>query len=246
MTTGDIAIPLHYSYCGVWGDFDNDNDLDLYVTPDGAANSLFRNDDSTFTRILDGPMATDSGPSFSANWGNYNNDGYLDLFVANNCQKNALYQNNGDGTCTKITTGPVANDRSASVVGLWADYDNDGDLDLYVVNGWFSAHKNFLYRNIGATILLKATLFGKSVWQMQQITGQTGFLGQNSLDVEFGLGDVTTIDSIIVKWPSHKNQILANIPANQFLQVNEPLLHNHEMRVKMSTDHLSSVMDTGG
>ena len=69
-----------------------------------------------------------------ATWGDYDNDGDLDLFVGNSSHVNDLYRNNSDGTFTRIA--PPAEDlllgRTMSV--SWADWDKDGDLDLYVAN----------------------------------------------------------------------------------------------------------------
>lgn len=110
-----------------------------------------------FKRITTGPVATDTGRSLGVAWGDYNNDGHLDLFVANTGVGNWLYTNNGDGTFTKVTSGPVVGDTGDSRGSLWADYDNDGDLDLYVSNRGGNVpppvtapvQANFLYRNDG-------------------------------------------------------------------------------------------------
>ncbi|MFC2075452.1 FG-GAP repeat domain-containing protein [candidate division KSB1 bacterium] len=86
-----------------------------------------------------------------AAWGDYDNDGYLDLYVTNwgtalGVPYNHLYRNDGDGTFTNVgLTAGVASDRNSSS-GAWGDYDNDGDLDLYVTN-WVA--QDLLYRNNG-------------------------------------------------------------------------------------------------
>jgi len=51
--------------------------------------------------------------------------------------------------------------------------------------------------------------------------GQSGFLGQNSITPEFGLGNATMIDSLVVQWPSGRKQVLTNVPPNQFLKIVE-------------------------
>src|SRR5690606_14181918 len=111
-----------------------------------------------------GIIVNDGGDGVGSAWGDYDNDGDLDLFVANdNNQNNALYSNNGDGSFTKVTTGDIVNNAGRSNGSSWGDYDNDGDIDLYVTNGdQPTAQSNFLYRNDGnsnnwVNILFKGT-----------------------------------------------------------------------------------------
>ena len=136
-----------------WGDYDNDGDLDLYITT-YSKNVLFRNNgDGSFISINGGAIVQDEAQSYGCSWGDYDNDGDLDLFVANftatSDQNNFLYSNNGDGTFTKIIEGPVANEGGYSYSGSWGDYDNDGNLDLFVANNYNGNGNNFLYRNNG-------------------------------------------------------------------------------------------------
>ena len=78
--------------------------------------------------------------------GDYNGDGHLDLYATNSAGPNALFRNNGDGTFTDVAAAAGVDDPDATGYGAgWADYDNDGDLDLYVAN--FGASK--LFRNDG-------------------------------------------------------------------------------------------------
>ncbi|MBN1559814.1 VCBS repeat-containing protein, partial [candidate division KSB1 bacterium] len=208
---------------------------DLFVANLGDKNFLYANNgDGTFTKISDGALVNDESDSPCGSWGDYDNDGDLDLFVVNLGINNFLYANNGDGTFTKITEAIIVYDEECSNGCSWADYDNDGDLDLFVSN----SGNNFLYKNngnsnnwiniqcvgttsntsaIGARVKVKANINGNPVWQLQEISGQTGFGSQNSLNVEFGLGDATMIDSIRIEWPSGLAQDWLNIAANQFL-----------------------------
>ena len=97
------------------------------------------------------------------------NDGDLDLFVANIHAlildpNNFLYRNDGSGNFVKITNGPVVNDGGDSRSSGWGDFDNDGNLDLFVANGifennddFFEEENNFLYRNDGSGSFVKFT-----------------------------------------------------------------------------------------
>ncbi len=144
------ALEASSSLSGVWGDYNNDGLLDLFVNNiSDVNNSLYKNlGNGAFEKITTGNIVSDGGKSVGASWADYDNDGDLDLFVANaGDQNNFLYQNNGDETFTKITNGDIVNDGGHSHSSAWADYDNDGDLDLYVGNDADS--HDFLYTNNG-------------------------------------------------------------------------------------------------
>jgi hypothetical protein len=112
-----------------------------------------------FTKITDGDPVNDGGDSRAVNWIDYDNDGDLDLYVTNGPQtgeNNFLYKNNGDGTFIKITSDVITNDGKASDGSTWGDYDNDGDIDLFVANWW--GHNNLLYSNNGdGTFIFEST-----------------------------------------------------------------------------------------
>jgi hypothetical protein len=160
VASGKIVTDGGNSTGCAWGDYDNDGYLDLFVPNNNENNFLYHNNrDGAFTRITTGRMVTDGGSSFGCAWGDYDNDGYLDLFVANLNQRNFLYHNNGDGTFTKITSGQIVTDVGYSWGAAWADYDNDGFLDLFVANGPPSGpgQNDFLYRNNGDGTFTKIT-----------------------------------------------------------------------------------------
>jgi hypothetical protein len=132
-------------------DYDGDGFLDVYLV-NGAQipslqktspdywNRLFRNNrDGTFTDVTEKAGVAGAGYGMGVAVGDYDNDGRPDLFVAN-VTGNQLFHNNGDGTFTDVTTkagvaGAHHNGRKMWSVGAgWFDYNNDGLLDLFVVN----------------------------------------------------------------------------------------------------------------
>ncbi len=127
-----------------WSDFDNDGDLDLFLANSGP-NRLFRNDGARFASIENIFNPTDEGPSFGAAWGDFDNDGDLDLFIPYFGANNRCYTNEGNGTFRDRATelGLAHDGRSRGAV--WGDFDNDGDLDLYVTN---RGQPNLYYKNV--------------------------------------------------------------------------------------------------
>lgn len=239
-----------------WADYDNDGDLDLYATtqyPDrGYRNALYQNNgDGTFTAVVDDPAVTQWADSEGVAWGDFDNDGYLDLFVTTCCNQNdLLFHNERDGTFTRMDEGDIANHGTAGSGCAWADLDNDGFLDLFVSSDPFTstapAEENYLYRNdakangnnnswllvrlvgtasnrsaIGAKIRAKATLWGKEVWQMREISGGSGSSSQNDVRAHFGLGDAAQVDLVRIEWPSGIVQEIPNVPGRQILTITE-------------------------
>jgi hypothetical protein len=215
-----------------WGDFDNDGDLDLYVSNNGG-NKLLRNDGGgTFSDVTSGPLG-DSGIGMGVAWGDFDNDGRLDLYLSNLASSNRLLMNSGDGVFTDATYGCLAGPDSGRGVAC-SDYDQDGDTDLYVV----SDSKNRLLRNnlrsghwlhvrlagalsnswgIGARI----RIVSGGLSQIREISGGSGYMSQNSLVAEFGVGPEVVIDTVEVRWPSGVLQTLTGVPGDQLLTITE-------------------------
>jgi uncharacterized repeat protein (TIGR01451 family) len=157
--TSSLTLDAATSVASAWADYDNDGDQDVFVAnAGGEKNLLYRNDgNGVFTKITTGAIVNDEQNSVGASWGDYNSDGYMDLFVSNANQNNALYTNNAGAGFTKVTSGVMVTDGGHSHGSSWVDYDNDGDLDLYVGNDQNTS--DYLYVNDGTGSFTKETIF---------------------------------------------------------------------------------------
>lgn len=246
VTTGSIVTDGGTSVGGAWGDYDNDGDLDLFVTNTSIteANFFYENDgDGTFTKITSGELVTNTSTSNGASWVDFDNDGYIDLLVANDQgQSDFLFKNNGNQTFTKLDNA-ITQETSNSFGTSWADFDNDGDYDLIVANIGENTNDFFIngkgsYKSylsikltgcnsnksaIGAMIKVKSTINGVALWQTKDIATQNSALGgQSSQKILFGLGNATTIDSVSVYWPSGIITHTTNATINTVLTITEP------------------------
>ncbi|HZV69974.1 MAG TPA: FG-GAP-like repeat-containing protein [Saprospiraceae bacterium] len=103
-----------------------------------------------FTKVIDSPLSTAKGDSRSVNWVDVNGDGYVDCFISNGPQagqNNMLYINDTHGGFAAVLDDPIVKDGMPSDGATFADIDNDGDLDAFVVN-WYNRN-NLAYINDG-------------------------------------------------------------------------------------------------
>jgi PKD repeat protein len=149
----DINAGLTGAYMSdaVWGDYDNDGDLDILRTGSTGSSTqtrLYRNNgDGTFTDISTSLTAVEYS---DVAWGDYDNDGDLDVLLSGwsySGLKTEIHRNDGGGTFTHINAG-LTGIREGSVA--WGDYDNDGDLDILLTGGTGSAVISRIYRNDSA------------------------------------------------------------------------------------------------
>jgi hypothetical protein len=233
-----------------WGDYDNDGNLDLFVANYlNNKNILYHNSgppNYDLIPIDTGIVSNDPGNCVGSCWGDFNNDGYLDLFVTNDGNANFLYMNNGPPNYgfTKVTTGIIVTDVANSFGCVCGDYDNDGQLDVFVATR--TGQGNLLYHNngnsnkwitvkcvgvisnkaaIGTKVRLKSTINGLPTWQTQEIMPHTGYNSQN-LWLHFGLGNASIIDSIRVEWINGATNVFTNVSVNQGVTIieNGPLI----------------------
>jgi serine protease len=245
VTTAPLAIPSH-SAAADWGDYDNDGDLDLFVAVSWSllSDKLFRNDGAgVFTDVTPVPMQNWDYTSGAA-WGDYDNDGDLDLFAVNGQNEpNRLFRNNGGGSFVEVYQGNLINPLRDQICtgrgGTWADYDKDGDLDIFLSNMYGLGCRSRLFRNeVGdnnhwiqikpvGTISNKASIGARvrivsgSLKQIREITTVSGGQNQSPPIAAFGLGSATTIDSLIVRWPSDTVRVYTSLPADTLLVVYE-------------------------
>ncbi len=209
------------------GDYDNDTDLDFFIT-NYDADLLWRNNgDGTFTNVAEAVGVANEGVGWYASFVDFDNDGWRDLYVVNGdvdgsqkTNRNRLYHNqNGQfvdrAEALNVTVDAVARGATAG------DFDNDGDVDFYVVsNTGNTLLQNNLHRRvqpknrrikirligtasnrdgIGTRVTVK---IGNHV-QTQELICGTGFLGSDSLELEFGFGPESyQSGSITLAWPS--------------------------------------------
>lgn len=156
-------------------DYDNDGDADMYVANYGP-NVLYRNNgDGTFTDVTGEAGVAGKVWSASAAFCDFDNDGMLDLYVANylvfdinspvrlpngpgfyDGETDVLYMNNGDGTFSDMTGERIGNPNGKGLGVVCFDYDDDGDLEIYVAN---DNTENLLYENKGDGYFEDVTLF---------------------------------------------------------------------------------------
>jgi hypothetical protein len=215
----------------IFGDFDNDNDLDLYV-PRGfilssAPDRLLRNDQGRFTDVTLAAGLTDTLPSGNAIWLDYDRDGWLDLYVGHTLiyedvpdLYNSLYRNQGDGTFAEVTEAaglkmnlyPASDTlrHGGSDGGMAAgDFNDDGWPDLYL--GVFGA-PNRLFLNDGKGHFIDVTT--------KEIGDEGQALGVAVGDIDND-GDLDIFQAAGGLGGLYRSLMLMNVEQGQFLDVTE-------------------------
>lgn len=229
------------------GDVDRDGRLDVYI-PDIGYGCLLVNrggyfEDCTTTSNLAVVCGQYTG------WGgvllDYDNDGFLDLFVANGnahheyAEEDILMRNDGHGRFVDVAdrSGSYFRRKHVGRGAAYGDFDNDGDIDLLVVN---LNDRPVLLRNDGGNrrhwikLVLKNSggksdaigarvkVTARELVQVDDLIPVRGYLSQSDPRPHFGLGDATRADQIEIRWPSGKTTRLEDVAADQIVTVVEP------------------------
>ncbi|MBI3921951.1 MAG: CRTAC1 family protein [Armatimonadetes bacterium] len=238
-----------HSIGAVWGDFDNDGNIDLFAGNFAHQDDRGDQPKSRFLRNLGAPKGhvfEDLGPCrvfyqesyASPSAGDYDNDGDLDLFfttvygVASFGRTNfpVLYRNDGSFVLADATSGAQLAELPPTYQAAWADFDNDGDLDLVSAGKLFenqgSGHHYLEVCLEGDGRLVNRSAIGAQVrikWKNQILTRQveagTGQGNQNDLTLHFGLGSHASPVNLEIRWPNGKTRILRKVRADRRISV---------------------------
>jgi tetratricopeptide (TPR) repeat protein len=197
-TFGDVTRETGvYSLAGkglgvVFGDYNNDGWVDIYVANDSVFNFLYQNQgNGTFREVglLSGVAVDENGlpeAGMGTDWGDFDNDGWLDIYVTNlNLEMNTLYRNNGGTSFTDVTLKTEIGKPTLPFVGFgtaFFDYDNDGDLDVVTANGHILdnvtessdittyAQRNLLFHNEGTGVFKEVGLTSGPGFSLEKVS----------------------------------------------------------------------------
>jgi hypothetical protein len=226
------------------GDIDRNGLLDVYIPDMGYSSILMNQGDFFEDHTTRSKVAIACGQY--TGWGglllDYDNDGDLDLFVSNGnahheyTEEDVLLRNDGSGVFTDVSkdSGDYFHTKKVGRGSTFADYDNDGDLDLLVINLNDTAK---LLRNDGGNrnhwikldlklpnperdaIGARVTVKVGSLIQIEDLIPVRGYLSQVDARLHFGFGSATLVDSIEIRWPNRQIQLLQEVPVDQVLKV---------------------------
>ncbi len=241
---GEATVSMSVDFA----DFNNDGLLDMFVSDDTYC-SLYKNDGNGVYSDISYPSGLATACAQFVGWSSsfvdYDNDGDVDIYKTNGALKHLyghedqLLENVGGEKFVDVSLqrGEYFSKEYVGRGACIGDYDNDGDMDVLIVN--LNDHCRFLRNNkgnqnnwlilnltgtssnrdgIGARI--KISSGGRE--QIAQKKTTTGYLSQNDPRIHFGLAKNEMVDRIEINWPSGKVQVLENIKANQIIEIKEP------------------------
>ncbi len=212
------TLSTEWSWASLFADFDNDGDKDYFIS-----NGFKRcHRDNDFQNKLKATKRKYQGKPIP-------NDEKQKLYdqIPSYKSKNLMYENNGFADFADVSDDWGVGDLSFSNGAAYADLDNDGDLDLVVNNINEAA---FIYRNEATknhlrikldsdtyTYGTRVTIFTGDKKQIQEYNPTKGYQSKVEDILHFGIDNFKTVDSVLVKWPDSKSQIIKNAPANQLI-----------------------------
>lgn len=241
---GEATVSMSVDFA----DYNSDGLIDIFLSDDTYC-SLYENlgngvfaDRSYQSGIA---MAAGQFVGWTSSFIDHDNDGDVDILKTNGALKHLyghedqLFDNLGDGKFKDISNdlGEYFHEEHVGRGACIGDYDNDGDLDIYIANlngrGMFLRNNkgnmnNWLMINLigttsnrdGIGSRIKITSGGKV--QTTQKKSTSGYLSQNDHRIHFGIAKNELVEEIEIKWPSGKVQVIENTKANQILTVTEP------------------------
>lgn len=227
------------------GDIDRDGWIDIYI-PDMGYGCLLMNREGLFDdRTASAKLARVCGQY--TGWGavlfDADNDGYLDVFIANGNahhefpEEDVLVRNDGTGQFVDVArqSGPYFQEKYVGRGATGADLDNDGDMDLVVVNlndqprllrndggnkrNWLRINA-LLANGRSVAVGARVAVSNGSFTQIQDLSPVTGYLSQMDPRPFFGLGSAKKVD-VEIRWPNGRRSALRDVSVNQTLQVIE-------------------------
>ena len=232
----------------VFTDFEGRGILDLWVT-DGHYNRFLRNTGKEGFEDIGASNGISQANAQYVSWGtgvyDFDNDGNPDILIFHGGlihlipQEHTLFRGLGNGKFEDISeqAGDVLNVRTVARGACFADYDNDGKVDAYLVNlgapgtllhnvspdggHWIAVKLVGSKSNrdgIGARLEVMA---GSKRWTAERVAG-SGYLSQDDARVHFGLGAVTQVDKITIHWPDGRDQVVDKPALDRVITVEEP------------------------
>jgi enediyne biosynthesis protein E4 len=252
-TAGDLGVA--YGQNGemtsamgpIFADIEKNGRPDLWVS-DSKYNRLLRNTGANGFEDISAAAGISALSGQYVSWGSgifdFDNDGLLDILIFHGGlvhmvpQEHSIFRGIGEAKFIDVSSaaGPVLDLKSVARGACFADYDNDGKVDAFVVNLGSPA---VLVHNVSTTnhwvsvrlrgrtsnrdgIGARVEVISAGHKQTAERVAGSGYLSQNDSRMHFGLGTASSIEQLTIHWPSGREQVLRGVAADRVLTVEEP------------------------